>query len=740
MRAFFISRGKASAWLGCTTGLAAVVGFAACQFAPEGGALTSDAGASQGDDSTITPLPQTTWFKEVTSASGITATHAPASMGDILYPLRASGIAVGDLDGDGKPDIVAPTGFGPTYVYRNAGALRFTDVTKASGVDGRSVSSSATLCDLDGDGKLDLLLGTDADQPDSDVRYFHGHGDATFDDRTAAAGLAVHGGVRTMLCADLDGDGLLDIYVANFGFEVTPGSPGLADALYRNQGDGTFVDIAARTPFDTIGYTWTAAANDFNGDGRLDLYVGNDTFINDFGTRPVQPWRDGFPIDSDYLFVGDGPGSDGYPAFHTLGSGLPPPPGVSGDAGAGDDGGDGGEGGAGGDSGTPDAMASGDADADGATPDDAGADAVAAADAGIDADPDAIIRELRATMGVVPADVTGDGIPDFLLSNFGRKALLQGSEAGVFSDQTAAFGLESTMRTDQACAPSSMVAQCLSVGWGTAFEDFDLDGHPDILMVAGQVTTSTADSEPQLLWKGGTSGGVSTYRPVPGTASGLPPMNARGLVAADLDGDGDLDLVATTWSGPVRVFENAAATVEQTSASWLDVRLHATTSAPEGRGAAVTVGGITRLVGVGGIIFSSAPAEARFGLGGATATGVVVRWPSGLVQNVGTVKTNQVLTVDEPAVVTVSRRVAPADGATTVAVVVTPSKSDGTPLGPGATVTIDATAGTWQGPVVDAGNGSYTRTLVAPAAPALAAVTLSVNGTALTAYPRVVFR
>ncbi len=260
-----------------------------CQIAPQGGSLTGDAGTSPPVDSSLPPPTSTTWFQEVTATSGITAVHKPSSSGDILYPLRASGIAVGDIDGDGKPDIVAPTGFGPTYVYRNEGGLRFADVTTASGVDGRNVSSSATLCDLDGDGKLDLLLGTDDDQTDSDVRYYHGNGNATFTDQTSAAGFAVHGGVRTILCTDLDGDGLLDVYVADFGFEVTLVAPGRADAFYRNQGDGTFVDIAARLGFDALGYTWTAAANDFNADGRPDLYVGNDTFINDFGVRPVPP-------------------------------------------------------------------------------------------------------------------------------------------------------------------------------------------------------------------------------------------------------------------------------------------------------------------------------------------------------------------------------------------------------------------------------------------------------------------
>jgi hypothetical protein len=168
--------------------------------------------------------------------------------------------------------------------------------------------------------------------------------------------------------------------------------------------------------------------------------------------------------------------------------------------------------------------------------------------------------------------------------------------------------------------------------------------------------------------------------------------------------------------------------------------LKAATSAPEGRGAIVTVGGIAKTIGVGGIIDSSGPAEARFGLGTATTATVDVQWPSGFASHVGTVPANQIVTVTEPQLLTVTPRVVPANGTSTATVVVKPAKADGTPLGPGATVTIDSSAGSWQGPVVDADDGSYTRTLIAASTAGLAVVKVAVNGAAITVFPRVEFR
>src|SRR5271157_5292005 len=134
-------RHRARSWTVATILPCVALGcLAACRVAPDSADQPYEAGLAPVVDTGLPPPPQT-WFQEATT--GIAAVHKPAPMSDTLYPLRATGIAVGDIDGDGRPDVVAPTAFGPTYVYRNAGSLRFTDVTHASGVDGRNISSSA---------------------------------------------------------------------------------------------------------------------------------------------------------------------------------------------------------------------------------------------------------------------------------------------------------------------------------------------------------------------------------------------------------------------------------------------------------------------------------------------------------------------------------------------------------------------------------------------------------------------
>ena len=421
---------------------------------------------------------------------------------------------------------------------------------------------------------------------------------------------------------------------------------------------------------DKDGLTWTIAAYDYDRDGDLDLYVGNDDFVEDDGQRPLPAPMNiagtSAPGPTDALMRNDGPGADGNVVFTN-----------------------------------------------------------------VTAERGRRSSSAAARWASSRRTSTGDGVPDYYLSNYGRKMLLQGTGSGTFTDGTAALGLEDISAAGP--GPTTNPAN-LIISWGSALEDFDLDGVRDLVLING---TLHGEQQAQSVWRGRSAAGKLAYSAV---STGLPSMVARALVTADLDGDGDLDLALTNWRGPTRLFENTATRPGGAGAGWIAVMPHSHASAPEGRGAIVTVQGVARTIGVGGIIDSSGPAEARFGLGSATSVTVDVVWPSGFESKVGPMGIDQVVTIDEPPLVTVTPRVVPADGKSTAKVTARPANADGTPLGPGASVKIAATAGTWTGPVVDVGDGSYTRTLVAASSPALAVVTIGVAGTTMKLLPRVEMR
>jgi enediyne biosynthesis protein E4 len=227
------------------------------------------------------------------------------------------GVATGDYDADGWTDLYI-TALGSNRLLRNTGDGRFEDVTAAAGVDDARWSVSAAFVDIDRDGDLDLFVGNYVDfavdnnrdcrsstgmgtycsplmyRPAGDSLFIN-RGDGSFVDASVAAGVsAPRGGALGVLPADLDGDGLQDIYVTNDG---TP------NAMWINQGDGSFSDEAllAGTALDRNGAPEASMgvdAGDFDSDGDLDLFmthlVGqtNTLYVNDgsgwFADRTAQ--------------------------------------------------------------------------------------------------------------------------------------------------------------------------------------------------------------------------------------------------------------------------------------------------------------------------------------------------------------------------------------------------------------------------------------------------------------------
>ena len=189
---------------------------------------------------------------------------------------------VEDFNGDDLLDIVTSTydPRGPLAFYRNAGDGTFTDETKAAGLDNQLGGLNCIGADYDNDGDMDVLVLRGAWLTDDGrIRnsLIRNNGDGTFSDVTSAAGLAAP--AYPTQCAtwgDFDNDGDLDLFVGNESRMGLPNPSGdYPCQLFRNNGDGTFTDIAANAGVTNDRYTKGVAAGDYDNDGDLDIYVSN---------------------------------------------------------------------------------------------------------------------------------------------------------------------------------------------------------------------------------------------------------------------------------------------------------------------------------------------------------------------------------------------------------------------------------------------------------------------------------
>ena len=212
-----------------------------------------------------------------------------------LYYYDGGGVAVGDIDGDGLPDLYFTANVGSNRLYRNKGNYQFEDITDRAGVaDSVGWKTGVTMADVNGDGRIDIYVcGVDyLGMRGRNVLYIN-NGDATFTDRTAELGLEHRGFSTQALFLDYDGDGDLDMYLldhsthAQRGIDAPvaekPRNEGTGDRLFRNDGNW-FTDVTAMAGIrDGVdGYGLGVVASDFNGDGCPDIYVANDFQGNDY--------------------------------------------------------------------------------------------------------------------------------------------------------------------------------------------------------------------------------------------------------------------------------------------------------------------------------------------------------------------------------------------------------------------------------------------------------------------------
>jgi hypothetical protein len=536
----------------------------------------------------------------------------------------------------------------------------FRDVTEAAGIRfhhfaGRrstqlpdDMGSGAAWGDFDDDGRVDLFLVnvagpltlTPSERAQSPARnaLYRNDGDGTFTDVTEAAGLGERMIGMGAAWGDFDGDGLLDLAVSSYG--------GLH--LYRNRGDGTFADVTREAGLDRFRGFWAGVSwADYDRDGRLDLYVcgyvqysykAGDAGKGTLQYKAVVPFTlnpSSYAPERTLLFHNEGHGR-----FTERGraAGVDNPNGRSLSAAWADFDEDG----------WPDLYVANDV-SDNAMFRNRGNGTFE------DISERAWVADYRGAMGLAIGDWDGDGDQDIFITHW----LAQ--ENALYSNLKVAFkqapAPPGQMRFMDVADMEGLGQIALDyIGWGTFFFDYDNDGRPDLFVVNGSTfqreddATKLVPMKNLLFWNGGEERGFFEMGAVSGEAVALPRVG-RGAAFADYDGDGNLDVVVVNHDAPALLLRNEGGTGHH----WLRVRALAKTGNRFGVGARVSVsaGGRTQVAQIGSqsSYLSQSPYEAHFGLAGASRVERVdVVFPDGTKVERQGVPADQVLDVwrDKP--------------------------------------------------------------------------------------------
>lgn len=559
--------------------------------------------------------------------------------------MNGCGVAAGDFDGDGLCDLYFAQSEGANGLFRNTGQWRFSNVAEAAGVGtGLRSSTGVVFADVNGDGLLDLLVGM-LGGPNA---CFFNLGQGRFTNVTSAAGLVSKAGTHSLSLADVDGDGDLDLYAANYGemsilrsggqfairmvngrqqisgrwakrLKLIDGQLielGEPDALYLNDGKGVFtpvswtggafVDVDGQ-PLKTEPHDMSLSVmfRDIDGDGTPDIYV-----CNDFQTP-------------DRIWMNDGKGR-----FRPL--------------------------------------------------------------------PDLAVRSVaHFSMGVDFADIDRDGDDDFFVGDMlSRRHALRMTQLGATNPPPAQVGEtwdrnqvhRNTLNLNRGDGTYEEIANFAGLdasdwSWSVAFLDVDLDGYEDLL-VANKHAYDTLDQDmrekvPQTA--GGTrigkhlkefpslitpnylfrNRGDRTFEEV-GARWGFDATNvSHGIALADLDNDGDLDVAVSSLGHPPLLYRN------ESTAPRVAVRLRGLAPNSRGIGAKIKLlGGAVPVqsqeIQCGGRYLSADDTLRTFAAGSlASDLTIEVAWRSGRRSVVRGVRANRIYEVDESAASATASREAP---------------------------------------------------------------------------------
>lgn len=573
--------------------------------------------------------------------------------------LIGAGVATGDVDGDGLPDVFLASVERPAALYRNEGGMRFRDVTSESGIATRGLrTTGAVFADVDGDGALDLLVGTLG----GPLMLWLGDGRGHFRDATPSSGFVGGYAVTSITVADVDGDGDLDVYVGTYKtrnaldayppnarafdqvvkkvdgrYVVVPSwareyrvedRPDLGgvmrsqraepDLFFLNDGRGHFTRTPIRGPRfqaedgsplaeEPDFFTLSARFYDVDGDGAPDLYVCNDF------EDPDQFWH-----------------NDGRGAFR-----LVPWP--------------------------------------------------------------ALRQTSNTCMSVDFGDVNRDGHVDLFTADMMSPTLAERQRqfpthtplpkpVGLVNDRPQ--WMRNSLQLGRGDGTWAQIAEYAHVDatdwtWGSAFLDVDLDGFEDLFIASGHrwdvrdadTYERIRNSFPRVPWNMEQkefprlavpsmvfrNAGDLTFadRSVAwgvGTDSAI----SQGVALADLDGDGALDVIVSRLDAPPAVYHN------ETSAPRVAVRLRGRGGNSRGIGARVTVRAPelpvqTREMTAGGSYLSGSDQELVFAAPRDTSIVLEVRWRSGATSVIRDARADRLYEIDEPLASPAAPLTAPPD-------------------------------------------------------------------------------
>lgn len=559
-----------------------------CRRAPEAALPTTRTRSSQAVSVAQSASASPPFFADRAESAGLDYRWVIAGKRPLnILQSIGNGCAFLDFDGDGNLDILLIGS--PLALYRGDGKGRFTDVTKAAGLDKlHGHFLGCAVGDYDNDGYPDIyisahqggvLLHNEAGVGTSHKPKIKRQNAASrvFRDVTKQAGLAAQPWGASCAFVDVDGDGRLDLYIGNYVLFGPNTKPQLCDmhsiltscgpgeyaaakgVLYHNLGGGRFQDVTRAWGFDTVsGKALGVAAAPFDSVGQRALAIANDQVPGDFlvlhGARSKNRG-----IASGMAYAGDG--------------------------------------------------------------------------------------RVYGGMGLDWGDYDNDGQLDLVIATYQNQA------KPVFHNENGAFVVQDT-------AKLGMFSSLPRVAFGVKWLDVDNDGWLDLLFANGHVQDNIANVD----LFGRTNGGaiyrqpMTFYRNLRGQkfqdesarlGSAQRPIVGRGLAVGDYDNDGKIDALAVDSEGRPILLHNET----PNAGHWLLVKLVGTRSNRDGFGALVIVqaGGVKRVrhCGTDGSYLSASDARVHIGLGTATKATLTVRWPSGHTDTYPAVKSDRIVTLRE---------------------------------------------------------------------------------------------